>query len=166
MIQSLWLKVALPHKMITHDVFMKAHSTARFCAQQSKWNYWLLHSTSSISLKWRHDERNGVSNHQGFDCLLNQSSASLVFVRGNSLVSGEFPAQRASNAEYFHFMLHLITKTNFGSHSYCSQASFLIVDRYQAIQSVSDFKKISTLVPYPLKWGFQSLVSRQSVNIP
>ena len=28
-----------------------------------------------------------------------QSSASLAFVRGNSLVTGEFPAQRASNAE-------------------------------------------------------------------
>ena len=39
------------------------------------------------SLRWRHDERNGVSNHQPSDCLLNRlfkapiSSASLAFLR-------------------------------------------------------------------------------------
>ena len=53
------------------------------------------------SLQWRHNER--VSNHQPHDCLLNrllsanqtkhQRSASLA------LVTGEFPAQRASNVE-------------------------------------------------------------------
>ena len=44
------------------------------------------------SLQWRHNERDGVSNHRRLDCLLNrffrrrsnkhQSSASLAFVRG------------------------------------------------------------------------------------
>ena len=53
--------------------------------------------------------RDGVSNHQPRDCLLNrlfradkrkhQSSASLAFVRGISPVAGEFPAQMASNGE-------------------------------------------------------------------
>ena len=42
---------------------------------------------TSISLRWRHDERDGVSNHQPYDYLLDrlfrhQSSASLAYVRG------------------------------------------------------------------------------------
>ena len=47
---------------------------------------------SSISLRWRHNGCDGVSNHQSHDCLLNslfgrrskkyQSSASLAFVQG------------------------------------------------------------------------------------
>ena len=64
-------------------------------------NCWL------IPLQWRHNERNGVSNHHPHDCLFN-----LLFRRrskktselrvtglgvGNSPVTGEFPAQRASN---------------------------------------------------------------------
>ena len=62
----------------------------------------------TLPLQWRH-EREGVSNHGRLDCLLNrlsgadernhQSSASLAFVGGNSPVTGEFPAQRASDAE-------------------------------------------------------------------
>ena len=46
----------------------------------------------SVSIQWCHNERDGVSNHQGLDGLLNcffrrrskkhQSSASLAFVRG------------------------------------------------------------------------------------
>ena len=61
------------------------------------------------TLHWRHHERDGVSNHQPHDCLLN-----LVFRRrskntskprvtglcaGNSPVTREFPSQMASNAE-------------------------------------------------------------------
>ena len=61
-------------------------------------------------LQWRHNERDGVSNHQPHDCLLNHSfrcrsnktSESKLrvtgFWEGNSPVTGEFPAQRASNA--------------------------------------------------------------------
>ena len=47
---------------------------------------------SGLSLQWRHNDRDGVSNYQPHDCLLNrlfrhwwkrhQSSASLAFVRG------------------------------------------------------------------------------------
>ena len=61
------------------------------------------------SLQWRHNERNGVSNHQPHDCLLNclfgrrSKKTSKICVTGlcteNSPVTGEFPAQRASNAE-------------------------------------------------------------------
>ena len=61
------------------------------------------------TIQWRHNERDGVSNHQPHDGLLR-----LLFRRrskktsklrvtglceGNSPVTGEFPAQRSSNAE-------------------------------------------------------------------
>ena len=58
---------------------------------------------------WRHNGRDGVSNHQPHDCLLNRSfrrrskKTSKLRVTGlcagNSPVTGEFPAQMASNAE-------------------------------------------------------------------
>ena len=60
-------------------------------------------------LQWRHNERGGVSNHQPHDFLLirlfSRSSKKTSKLRvtglcvGNSPVTGEFPAQRASNAE-------------------------------------------------------------------
>ena len=60
-------------------------------------------------LQWRHNERDGVSNHQPHDCLLNRlfrcrsKKTSNLRAIGlgavNSPVTGEFPAQRASNAE-------------------------------------------------------------------
>ena len=62
-----------------------------------------------FTLRWRYNERDGVSNHQPHDCLLNRlfrrrsKKTSKVHVTGlcagNSPVTGEFPAQRASNAE-------------------------------------------------------------------
>ena len=64
---------------------------------------------NGFALQWRHNKHGGVSNHQPHECLLNR-----LFIRrsrktsklrvtglceGNSPVNGEFPAQRASNAE-------------------------------------------------------------------
>ena len=61
------------------------------------------------SLQWRHNERDGVSNHKPHDyllnCLFGRRSKKTLKLRltghceGNSPVTGEFPAQRASNAE-------------------------------------------------------------------
>ena len=61
------------------------------------------------SWQWRHNEGDGVSNHQPHDCLLNRlfrhwsKKTSKLPVTGlcagNSPVTGEFPAQRTSNAE-------------------------------------------------------------------
>ena len=60
-------------------------------------------------LQWRQNEQDGVSNHQPHDCLLNRllgrrsKKASKLRVTdlcaGNSPVTDEFPAQKASNAE-------------------------------------------------------------------
>ena len=66
-------------------------------------------SHRSVTLKWRHNGRDSVSNHQPHDCLLNRlfrrrsKKTSKLCVTGlcagNSPVTGEFPAQMASNAE-------------------------------------------------------------------
>ena len=67
------------------------------------------HGSFVKSLQWHHNERDGVSNHQRLDCLFNRvfrrksKKTSKLHVtglcEGNSPVTGEFPAQRASNAE-------------------------------------------------------------------
>ena len=61
------------------------------------------------TLQWSHTEPDGVSNHMPRNCLLNRlyrhrsKKTSKLRVTGlcggNSLVTGEFPAQRASNVE-------------------------------------------------------------------
>ena len=61
------------------------------------------------TLRWRHNETGGVSNQQRHDCLLDslfmRRSKKTTKLRvtdlcnENSPVTGEFPAQRASNAE-------------------------------------------------------------------
>ena len=62
-----------------------------------------------FKLLWRHYGRDGVSNHQPHECLLNRlfrlRSKKTTKLRvtglcvGNSPVTGEFPAQMASNAD-------------------------------------------------------------------
>ena len=64
---------------------------------------------SVLTLQWRHNGHDSFSNHQPHDCLLNRlfrrrsKKTSKLRVTGlyagNSPGSGEFPAQRASNAE-------------------------------------------------------------------
>ena len=66
---------------------------------------WKFHQ----QLRWRHNELDGVSDHQPHDCLLNllfrRKSKKTSKLRvtglcaGNSPWTGEFPAQKASNAE-------------------------------------------------------------------
>ena len=68
-------------------------------------SYWYWIGT----LQWRHSESHGVSNHRRLEYLLNRlferrsKKTSKLRVtgrcKGNSSVTGEFSAQRASNAE-------------------------------------------------------------------
>ena len=61
------------------------------------------------TLKWLHNEHDGIANRQPYDCLLNRlfrrrsKKTSKLCVtglcEGNSPVTGEFPAQKASYAE-------------------------------------------------------------------
>ena len=70
---------------------------------------WVSTAKSFCTLRWRHNERDSVSNHQPHDCLFNclfrRSSKKTSNLRvtglfaGNSPVTREFPAQRASNAK-------------------------------------------------------------------
>ena len=63
----------------------------------------------SHSLRWRHNRRDGVPNHQPHECLLNRLFGSRSkktskprvtgLCAGNSPGTGEFPAQMASDAE-------------------------------------------------------------------
>ena len=63
----------------------------------------------SCALQWRHNERDSISNHPPDDSFLNHlfrrrpKKTSKLRVtglcEGNSLVNGEFPTHRASNAE-------------------------------------------------------------------
>ena len=66
-------------------------------------------STNKFTLRWRHNERDSVPNHQPHDCLFNRlfrrrsKNTSKLRVTGlcagNSPGTGEFPAQMASYAE-------------------------------------------------------------------
>ena len=67
------------------------------------------HCLYAKSLQWRHNERDGVSNHQPHHCLVNglfrhrSKKTSKLRVTAlcarNPPVAGEIPARRASNAE-------------------------------------------------------------------
>ena len=69
----------------------------------------ISHFNNCVALWWRHNGRDGVSNHQPHDCLLNclfrrrSNKTSKLRVTGlcvgNSQGTGEFLAQMASNAE-------------------------------------------------------------------
>ena len=68
-----------------------------------------VYTANGWSLQWHNNERDGVSNRRRLYCLFNRlfwrrskkmSKLSVTgLCEGNSLVTGEFPAQRASNAE-------------------------------------------------------------------
>ena len=85
-----------------------------------------------ISLRWRHNERDSVSNHQPHDCLLNRlfrrrpkKTSKLRITghcEGNSQGTGEFPAQMASYAENasIWWRHHVITYCYFKRVGICS----------------------------------------------
>ena len=69
----------------------------------------ILHCLLPMTLQWHHNGCDGVSNHQPHDCLLNRlfrcrsKKTSKLRITGlcagNSPVTGEFPAQMASDVE-------------------------------------------------------------------
>ena len=70
---------------------------------------WCHYIILTSALQWRHNEHDAVSNHKPQDCVLKRlfrrrsKKTSKLLVTGlcvgNSPVAGEFPAQKASNAE-------------------------------------------------------------------
>ena len=79
------------------------HTTFRCTVNVVGWYF-----SHALTLQWRHNARNGVSNYQPGDCLFNRlfrrrsKKTSKLRVtglcRGKSPVTGGFPAQRTSNA--------------------------------------------------------------------
>ena len=93
--------------------------------------YGYIPNDELFSLQWRHNECNGVSNHQHHDCLLNRlfgcrlkKTSKLRFTglcAGNSAGTGEFLAQMASKAEdvsiwWRHHVVTLIHDVNKSTH--------------------------------------------------
>ena len=86
-------------------VYLQSNDTER--CRMNKKSTWAV----GFALLWRHNERDGVWNYRRFDCLLNRlfrrrskktsKLRTTAFCEGNSPMTGEFPAQRASNAENF-----------------------------------------------------------------
>ena len=80
------------------------HGYTSTAPRQYRWR-----QTPTVILQWRHNGRDGVSNHQPHHCLLNRllrrrsKKTSKLRVTGlcagNSPVTGEFPVQMSSNAE-------------------------------------------------------------------
>ena len=83
--------------------------------------------------EWRHNGRGGVSNHQPHHCWLNRlfrrrSKKALkllvtILCAGNSPVTGEFPAQMASNAENVSFDDVIMTHCHFPKVANCSKVA-------------------------------------------
>ena len=109
--------------------------------------------------RWRYNELDGVSNHQPHDCLLNRlfkapmKETSKLCVAGlcagNSPVTGEFPVQRARNAENISiWCLEVMIKHNKHSEPQtvaenpiwfclgccCSGGLFLVIDCFVTLQ--------------------------------
>ena len=95
-------------------------------------------------LLWRHNGHDGVSNHQPHDCLLNRlirrrsKKTSNLRVNGlcagNSRVAGEFPAQKASNAENVSFWyLHNLTDLFAETHRYHCSSNAAISPKMRCI---------------------------------
>ena len=88
------------------DIFLHLLWTSH-CGSKSP--FLTLHTSHTLISQWRHNGRDGVSNHQPHDFLVrrlfrrrSKKTSKLRVIglcAGNSPVSGVFPAQSASNAE-------------------------------------------------------------------
>ena len=95
------------------------NDTMRFQQSASDLTRWHLNKT----LQWRHNGRDGVSNHQPHDCLLNrypsvgprkhQSSEPLAFVRGIYRWPVNFPHKWPVTRKLFPFENHLYFAAEF-----------------------------------------------------
>ena len=84
-----------------------------------------------FTLRWRHNGRDSISNHQPHDCLLNRlfrrrsKKTSKLRVTSLCAVPGEFPAQMASNA----FDGVIMTSAN----RKCPPPPLAVLERYKII---------------------------------
>ena len=117
--------------------------------------YCYIDLTPFKSLQWRHNGRDGVSNHQPHDCLLNRlfrhrsKKTSKLRVTGlfagNSPVTGKFPAQKASNAENISIWWHHHVLSASGSATFNETSALIgskscgsVVSQYQFMVRSAD----------------------------
>ena len=91
------------------------------------------------SLERGYNERDGVSNHWRLDCLVDRLFTSRSkktselrvtgLFEGNSLVTGEFPAQRASNVENVSILRHHDTSLRLRDESPIRHLAYLEVNK-------------------------------------
>ena len=109
--------LALSHFELASTSYIKDYAALWHSFSCQKWYIWedvhtLKHANRCIGydpLPWHHNERDGVSNHWHLNCLLScwfrcwSKKTSKLHVTGlcagNSLVTVEFPAQKAIKAE-------------------------------------------------------------------
>ena len=104
-------RVVVYWRVVSHDTgFTKRKPfIIRGSCKISQRRLWCYDCWITSTLRWRHNERDSVSNHQPHDCILNRlfrrrsKKTSKLRVTGlcagNSPGTGVFPAQMASNAE-------------------------------------------------------------------
>ena len=99
---SIWFKKSIAHGKVFLllyfiDNFIAVIESVLVCQETCHWSHYesfiVVSMALIFSLRWRHNERDGVSNHQPHDCLVNrysgtdqrkhQGSASLAFMWGN-----------------------------------------------------------------------------------
>ena len=109
----------IKHDLCPTFIITLPHAILGCMCEPTLWDVQSPHPLASmcviknVSLQWRHNGSDSVSNHQPHDCLLNRlfrrkSKKTSKFrvtglCAGNSPGTGEFPAQMASYAETFPF---------------------------------------------------------------
>ena len=97
------------HENPTDNIYIEIHDVLTWIVYRIYRIFHTLEWHTCRSLNWHHNERDGVSNHQPIDCLINRlfrcKSKKTSKLRTTSLcarnspVSGHFPTQRTSNAK-------------------------------------------------------------------
>ena len=108
--KNLWCRVRSPRHFEIYSIVINYLSKSNLPGSSPRsQKIWFNPVKHVNTLQWRHNERDGVSNHQPHYCLFNhlfrRRSKKIHKLRvtglceGNSPVTDEFPAQRASNME-------------------------------------------------------------------
>ena len=130
-------------------------------------NEWQNITKASMILQWRHNESDGVANHQPHNCFLNRlfrhtsRKTSKLRVHGiceaNSPVTGEFSARNASNTENgsiwwrHHKVISGQRSTLASRHLWRVQVDMLIV-KYIWIDVENHYHLCFKLVTWNLYW--------------
>ena len=133
------------------------------------------------ALQWRHNGYDGISNHQPYDCLLNRlfrrrsKKTSKLHVtglcEGNSPVTGEFPAQRGSNAEnvsiWWRHHDFLVLHEPMPTYSICRHGKQIIANAIQTNQILItrySYENVLFIImfiffrPHCVKWHYNDVI--------